>query len=263
MGGSWIMVAALPALWAGAVVGLSVRWRTGPHRALVPSAPGGAPPPSRPGPVARLGFAVARAGGRRLAPSSAPWLGAGVILAAGALVIVPVLAPFLVVGAALGGAGARRAEQRRARAAVVRTMPEVVDLFLLAALAGQPVPRALDTVAGRAGGPIADALRAARGRRTLGQPAVEALDALAEAVGDPVRPLVAALISSDRYGTPLVPALERLAAEARLDRRRQAEEAARRLPVTLLFPLVCCTLPAFGLLTIVPLVASALRSLRL
>ena len=45
--------------------------------------------------------------------------------------------------------------------------------------------------------------------------------------------------------------------------RRRAEEAARRVPGKLLFPLVFCTLPAFALLTVAPLVASALESLRL
>ena len=49
-------------------------------------------------------------------------------------------------------------------------------------------------------------------------------------------PLITALVASDLEGTPLVPALERLAAEARLDRRRRAEEAARKVPVELLFP---------------------------
>ncbi|MDP9387533.1 MAG: hypothetical protein M3Q48_06280, partial [Actinomycetota bacterium] len=60
-----------------------------------------------------------------------------------------------------------------------------------------------------------------------------------------------------------VPALERLAAEVRRQRLRQAEEAARRVPVLLLFPLVLCVLPAFALLTVAPLIAGALRELRL
>jgi hypothetical protein len=47
-----------------------------------------------------------------------------------------------------------------------------------------------------------------------------------------------------------------------VQRRRWAELHARRLPVQLLFPLVVCILPAFGLLAIVPLVLSALSSLR-
>jgi tight adherence protein C len=70
-------------------------------------------------------------------------------------------------------------------------------------------------------------------------------------------------VASERYGAPLGPGLERLAYEVRADRRRRAEEAARKIPVKLLFPLVSCTLPAFGLLTVAPLIASAVRSLRL
>src|SRR4051812_1318732 len=55
----------------------------------------------------------------------------------------------------------------------------------------------------------------------------------------------------------------RLAAAARRSRQRRAEEAARKLPVQLLFPLVVCILPAFGLLTVAPLIAGGLRALRL
>jgi tight adherence protein C len=70
------------------------------------------------------------------------------------------------------------------------------------------------------------------------------------------------LVGAERYGTPLLPGLDRLAVDARLDRRRRAEEAARRVPVKLLFPLVLCVLPAFGLLTMTPLLAGALDALR-
>ena len=52
-----------------------------------------------------------------------------------------------------------------------------------------------------------------------------------------------------------------LAREARLDRRRRAEARARRVPVLLLFPLVLCVLPAFGLLTVVPLLVGSLPDL--
>jgi pilus assembly protein TadC len=82
-------------------------------------------------------------------------------------------------------------------------------------------------------------------------------------VGPAARPLLDALLQHDRYGTPLLPALERVAIEARARRRRRAEEAARRLPVVLLFPLVLTTLPAFVLLTVVPLLAGSLGSLSL
>jgi tight adherence protein C len=72
---------------------------------------------------------------------------------------------------------------------------------------------------------------------------------------------VDALADHDRYGTPLRPTLERVAVEARMRRRRRAEEDARRLPVTLLFPLVLTTLPAFFLLAIVPLLVGSLGAI--
>jgi tight adherence protein C len=97
---------------------------------------------------------------------------------------------------------------------------------------------------------------------TLGRRLADALDDLPTRAGEAVRPLVGALVASERYGAPLVTSLERLADEVRRDRRRRAEEAARKVPVKLLFPLVACTLPAFGLLTVAPLIASAVRSLR-
>ena len=96
-----------------------------------------------------------------------------------------------------------------------------------------------------------------------GRRLAEALDELPRRAGEPVRPLVAALVASERYGAPLSAGLERLADEVRRDRRRKAEEAARRIPVKLLFPLVGCTLPAFALLTVAPLIAGAVRSLHL
>jgi hypothetical protein len=89
----------------------------------------------------------------------------------------------------------------------------------------------------------------------------DALAALPEALGPVAAPLADTLAAADRYGLPLAPVLERLAGEARLHRRRQAEALARQLPVRLAGPLVLCTLPAFVLLSIVPLLLAALSSL--
>ena len=134
---------------------------------------------------------------------------------------------------------------------------------MLVAGAGHPVRRSVELVAVRAGGQWAGELRAVARRIAHGDRTADALEGAGENLGESVRPLVKVLCASERYGTPLVPALERLAIEARNDRRRRAEEAARRVPVKLLFPLVLCTLPAFALLTVVPLLVGAFGSLRL
>jgi tight adherence protein C len=82
-------------------------------------------------------------------------------------------------------------------------------------------------------------------------------------LGAPAQPVLDVLASAERYGQPLAPALERVSTEGRLERQRHNDLLARQLPVRLAFPLVCCTLPSFVLLTIAPLLAAALPSLNL
>lgn len=153
---------------------------------------------------------------------------------------------------------ARRAHERAVRAAV----PDTVDLFRLAVGAGLSVHQAVVAVASRAPAPVDAALDEVVRRVALGERLGDALDAL-EVLGDPALPLASGLRGAARHGAPLADALERVAVDARVLRRRRAEEDARRLPVQMLFPLVMCVLPAFGLLAVVPLLLASLRSLQL
>jgi tight adherence protein C len=157
----------------------------------------------------------------------------------------------------------RRRAQRRRAVALAAEVPDLVDLLVLAVGAGLTVPLAVVAVARRAPGGLAAELGRAAEEAALGRRLADALDDVPARAGEAVRPVVAALVASERYGAPVLSGLERLAGEVRRDRRRRAEEAARRVPVKLLFPLVGCTLPAFGLLTVAPLIAGALRALRL
>jgi tight adherence protein C len=190
-------------------------------------------------------------------------LGTALAFAVVAAVVMPFAAPAAaVLGWCLPALRVRRDERRRV-AALAADVPDVVDLFVLAVGAGLTVPLAVATVGRRAAGPLGGELRRVCEEVAVGRRLADALDDVPGRAGEAVRPLVAALVASERYGAPLSSGLERLAAEVRRSRRRRAEEAARRIPVKLLFPLVGCTLPAFALLTVAPLVAGALRSLRL
>jgi tight adherence protein C len=136
-------------------------------------------------------------------------------------------------------------------------------LFALGVGSGLNLRLALVAVASRAPPSWVDQLGAVVGRVDRGTTVADALDGLPAIAGAHAHSLVSVLVSAERYGTALLPALDRLAVEARFERRRRAEEAARRIPVKLLFPLVFCILPAFGALTVAPLIAGALGSLRL
>jgi Flp pilus assembly protein TadB len=165
----------------------------------------------------------------------------------------------------VGGWWMRRIVSRAAveRDVVAAQQADVIDLFVLALGAGLNLQLALAAVARRAPPAWAGALTDVVEQLERGQRAGDALDRLPFTLGEAARPLVRVLAGAERYGTPLLPALDRLALDARLDRRRRAEEAARRVPVKLLFPLVLCVLPAFGLLTVTPLLAGALQALSL
>lgn len=169
-------------------------------------------------------------------------------------------------GAAVAAGIVPLSRWRRARRAKVEdgdladAMPDTVDLLRVAVSAGCTLPVALSAVAPRAPTVIAPALTEAVRRQQRGLRLSEALEVVAGA-GEPARPLVRLLVACDVDGAPLEPALDRLAEELRRQRRQRAEVAAKRLPVALLFPLVVFTLPAFALLTVVPLLLATLGSL--
>ena len=157
----------------------------------------------------------------------------------------------------------RRSHRRRPRPDAVATFPDVVDLLAVAAASGLPATAALVAVASRAPEPWRTELVACADRAARGQLLVDALGPLALALGDVARPIVAVVRAGQADGDRLAADLSRLALDARDLRRRRAEERARRIPVRLLLPLVACSLPAFAVLSIVPIVAGALDGLRL
>jgi tight adherence protein C len=256
-----VITLVLPAAWAAAVVAGSWRRRPAPPRVRALVRGRGRRRGARPPFVERLGAAVLRICRRPADPLLARRIGTAAVLA---LATAPVLAAAAPVSALVGWAWptvrARRDERRRL-AALAADLPDVVDLFVLAVGAGLTVALAVATVSRRAGGPLGAELRQVCDDVAVGRRLAEALEDVPFRAGEAVRPLVAALVASERYGAPLSAGLERLADEVRRDRRRTAEEAARRIPVKLLFPLVGCTLPAFALLTVAPLIAGAVRSL--
>lgn len=140
-------------------------------------------------------------------------------------------------------------------------LPEAVDLLALSVGSGLTVTAAVRAVAPGCPGDVGRALRRTVLRADAGERLADDLAALADHLGEPARPVCRALVAALDDGAPIGRALERIADDARRHRRARALESARRVPVLLLFPLVVCILPAFVLLTVVPLVSSALVSM--
>ncbi|MDQ1519079.1 MAG: hypothetical protein QOI55_152 [Actinomycetota bacterium] len=146
---------------------------------------------------------------------------------------------------------ARRRARRARDAALVRELPIAIDLLAVAVGAGCTPYGAVDVAAewcppllGRA---LARIPRACR----LGESFDAALRAAARDT-PALAPVTDALDAAARLGAPIAPTLARLSGETRAELRRAAETRARTVPIRLLFPLVFLVLPAFGLLTVAP-----------
>jgi tight adherence protein C len=222
-----------------------------------PAAAGGA----LPAPAAAIGGWLRRTSGLPPDRDADRRVGRAALAAAALAPLAPPLAIVPLAWSVLAPALASRRSARAHEAAITDQLPDVVDLLVLTTAAGLPITAAVTAIGRRPGGPLGAALERAATHVERGGTTASALGLVLDHAGASARPLVEALAAHDRYGTPLAPALERVAIESRLRRRRRAEEAARRLPVTLLFPLVLTTLPAFALLTVVPLLAGSFGSL--
>lgn len=239
----------------GMVTALAIGWA-----ALVVVAAAG----HRPLAAARLGALGLRPGASTrshrpgVRPLVKPALAA---LAAG--VVHPLLALAVVVTSLARPWLSRRRAAANNAAAVEAGVADAVALVALGVNAGLNLLGALDAAAAHVDGPAARELARVVAETRRGERLADALEQMATRLGDPVRPLVSALVSCDRYGAAIGPTLDRLGVDVRLASRQRAEAAARRVPVRLLFPLVTCILPAFGLLTVAPLIAGSLSGLGL
>lgn len=273
------MTALATAVLAATATALGVRCWFGPPipRSPLDQPPGhaptnvpGHPPASRrarvdrrsaAGRLERLGRRLTRLTGRRPHPRTDAAVGAGVLVVVGLLIAGPGITVSLAGALGLRHWWHGRRRSAPADRALVDAIPDLTDLLAMTTAAGLTVPASLPLASRWAPSALRPGLADAASRlRSGASPQAAWRDATA-AWGDAGRPLAHALDDHLRHGTPLGPSLRQVGAEARAARRRAAETRARRLPVLLLLPLVLCTLPAFGLLTVAPIVAGTLRSL--
>jgi len=157
---------------------------------------------------------------------------------------------YLLPDLILRGAIARRVEN------LERALPPALDLLVLSIEAGQNLDAAL-LETGRElrslfpdlAGELAQVqleLRAGRSR-------TEVLEALGSRTScEELKKLATVLIDTERFGTSLAPALRTHAKYLRTRRRHQAQEAARKLGVKLIFPVFFLVMPSVFVVTLGP-----------
>jgi tight adherence protein C len=188
---------------------------------------------------------------------------AAVVLFLLAPVPLPVLAPLVVFAAfRVPELLLSRAERQR-RARVDAELPQLLDLLAGASSAGLAAPAAFRRALGAVSGPLVDELGSVVRAVDLGARWREELRRAADRISLPdLRRAVSALTRTETLGSSLSEAMSDLARDVRASRRANASERARTAPVKMLFPLVFLVLPAFLLLTVVPVLLSTIRSIR-
>jgi tight adherence protein C len=128
---------------------------------------------------------------------------------------------------------------------IERELPDVLDQLTVTVEAGLGFEAAVARVASSSEGPLAEELGRTLQDVQLGLSRQDALAALAKRTAAPdLRQLIVALDQADRLGVPLAHTLRVQSGEMRIRRRIRAEEAAMKLPVKLVFPLILCIMPA-------------------
>jgi pilus assembly protein TadC len=145
----------------------------------------------------------------------------------------------------------RRAEARMME--VERALPDFIDRLVLGLEAGLGLEPVLRRTASNFPGLLGHELEVLIHQIDMGHSRSDALQRLAARNPSPqVSAFVTAMRQSDRLGTSLAGVLRVQSALLRSSRRRLAQEAGRRLPILIVFPLVFFLLPALLIVYLAP-----------
>jgi len=137
--------------------------------------------------------------------------------------------------------------------AIRRTLPDVLDLLVVSVEAGVGFDGAMQKVVDKMSGPLREEMARVLEQVRLGRSRAEALRSMGERthVTDLIS-FVAAVQQAETLGVSIAKVLRVQADAARERRSQRAREAAAKLPVKLLFPLVFFIFPALFVVILGP-----------
>lgn len=137
-------------------------------------------------------------------------------------------------------------DQRKEK--IAEGFPDALDLLVVCVEAGVGLDAAINRVADemkQANKEISDEFQLLNLELKAGKARRDALKSLAMRIDlEDVKNLVTLLVQTDRFGTSVGPALRVYSDVMRTKRFQKAEEAAAKVPVKLLFPLIFCIFPS-------------------
>ena len=138
---------------------------------------------------------------------------------------------------------------------ILKDLPDALDLLVISVESGLGFDAALSQVARNTEGPLADEFFRVLQEMQLGTSRSDSLRALGERsnVSD-LKGFITAMVQADSFGIPVANVLRIQAREMRTRRSQRAEEAAQKVPVKILFPLIFCILPVLFIAILGPAV---------
>ena len=147
------------------------------------------------------------------------------------------------------------------QADIQRVLPDALDLLTISVEAGLGFDAALSQVARNTDGPLSEELFRMQQEMQIGKGRSEAFRALGARTNVPeLSGFIAAMVQAEQFGIPVANVLRVQAAEMRLKRHQRAEEAAQKVPVKILFPLIFCILPSLFVVIMGPGVITIMKN---
>lgn len=144
-----------------------------------------------------------------------------------------------------------------------RELPDAMDLLTISVEAGLAFDAAVAQVARKTRGPVAQEFTRVLQEMQIGTSRMSALRALADRSDVPeLQSFVGAMVQADAFGIPIASVLRVQTKEMRVKRSQRAEEAAQRVPIKILLPLIFCILPCLFIIILGPAVIQILQNLR-
>jgi tight adherence protein C len=163
---------------------------------------------------------------------------------------------YLAPDVILYGRGADRQQQ------ILRELPDTLDQLTISVEAGLGFDAALQRVAASGTGPLAEELTRVLSEIKVGVPRGESLKKLLSRTNvHELRHFILALQQAEQFGLPVARVLRIQSGELRMKRRQRAEEAAMKIPVKIVFPLVVCIFPALFVVLLGPAMIRVARVL--
>ena len=150
------------------------------------------------------------------------------------------------------------ASKRKAK--ISKSLPEVLDLLYISVEAGLAFDMALKRTVEKMDGPLPFEFKLALDEISRGKVRSEALRGVVERTGVPeLSTFITAVIQSEQLGSNIAKTLRVQSHALRQERRQKAEEAAMKIPIKMLFPLVFFMFPALFIIILGPALISILE----